>query len=48
MIEADHVKKLIQFMAGLNKEYDQVRTNFLSMDPLPNVKKAYHILLQIE
>ncbi|XP_021738412.1 uncharacterized protein LOC110704911 [Chenopodium quinoa] len=48
LLEMDQRKKLIQFLAGLNKSYDQVTTNLLSADPLPNVNKAYHTLQQIE
>ncbi|XP_074376646.1 uncharacterized protein LOC141718167 [Apium graveolens] len=46
--EAAETKKLIQFICGLNKNYDTVKTNLLSMEPLPTVLKAYHILQQIE
>ncbi|KAL2903245.1 Retrovirus-related Pol polyprotein from transposon RE1 [Bienertia sinuspersici] len=41
-------KRLMQLLAGLNKEFDQVKTNSLSQDPLPTVNKAYHTLQQIE
>ncbi|XP_074361981.1 uncharacterized protein LOC141702183 [Apium graveolens] len=46
--EASETKKLIQLIYGLNKQYDSVKTNLLSMEPLPSVLKAYHILQQIE
>ncbi|XP_074378666.1 uncharacterized protein LOC141720217 [Apium graveolens] len=46
--EADQLKKLIQFVAGLNKSYDQAKINILSMDPIPNVNKVYHMIQQIE
>ncbi|XP_074377507.1 uncharacterized protein LOC141719027 [Apium graveolens] len=46
--EAAETKKLIQFICGLNKSFDLVKTNLLSMEPLPTVLKAYHILQQIE
>lgn len=42
--EAQEIKKLIQFIRGMNKSYDAVITNLLSMEPLPTVLKAYHIL----
>ncbi|XP_056689291.1 uncharacterized protein [Spinacia oleracea] len=48
ILEADQLKKLIQFLAGLHKDYDQVKVNILSMDPLPTVLRAYHILQQVE
>lgn len=47
-LEIDQRNKLIQFLAGLHKQYDQVKTNLLSQDPLPSINKAYHTLLQIE
>ncbi|XP_074363338.1 uncharacterized protein LOC141703800 [Apium graveolens] len=46
--EAAETKKLIQLICGLNKNYDNVKTNLLSMEPLPTVLKAYYILQQIE
>ncbi|XP_074383495.1 uncharacterized protein LOC141725032 [Apium graveolens] len=44
VMDAQETKKLIQFICGLNKPYDSVKTNLLSMEPLPSVLKAYHIL----
>lgn len=38
----------MQFLSGMNKEFDQVKVNILSSDPLPNVHKAYYILQQVE
>ncbi|XP_074373787.1 uncharacterized protein LOC141714151 [Apium graveolens] len=46
--EAAETKKLIQLICGLNKNYDNVKTNLLSIEPLPTVLKAYHILQQIK
>ncbi|XP_017256401.1 uncharacterized protein LOC108225961 [Daucus carota subsp. sativus] len=48
IVEGEQLKKLIQFIAGLNKSYDQAKVNILSMDPLPSVNKVYHMLQQIE
>lgn len=48
ILEADQRMKLIQFLSGLNKSYDQVRVNILSSDPLPTINRAYHILQQVE
>lgn len=48
LLETNHLKRLIQFTAGLHKDYGGAKTNLLSMDPLPTVNKAYHIMLQIE
>lgn len=47
-LEANQLKRLIQFNAGLHKDYDGAKTNLLSMDHLLTVNKAYHIMLQIE
>lgn len=44
MLDANQLKKLIQFLAKFNHVYDQVKINILSMDPLPPVNRAYHIL----
>lgn len=46
--DAVETKKLNQFICGLNKGYDNMKTNILSMDLLPTVLKAYHMLQQIE
>lgn len=48
LVKADQLKKLIQFVTGLNKSYDQAKINILSMDPLPSVNRVYHMLQQIE
>ncbi|PKH69533.1 hypothetical protein CRG98_050100, partial [Punica granatum] len=34
-------EKLHQFLIGLNPEYSTIRSQILSMDPLPNVNKAH-------
>ncbi|PWA74960.1 hypothetical protein CTI12_AA247530 [Artemisia annua] len=47
-LERDSHLKLIQFLMKLNDEYESVRSQILSMDPLPNVNKAYYIVQQIE
>ncbi|XP_074314571.1 uncharacterized protein LOC141649791 [Silene latifolia] len=48
MLEAVSREKLITFMMGLNSSYENLRTNILSMDPLPNINKTYSILQQVE
>ncbi|XP_071695330.1 uncharacterized protein [Rutidosis leptorrhynchoides] len=40
--------KLIQFLMRLNDEYEFVRSQILSMDPLPSLNKAYYIVQQVE
>lgn len=39
---------LIQFLMGLNDEFDNVRNQILVMDPLPSVNKAYSLILRVE
>ena len=39
---------LMQFLMGLNTNYDQTRGQILAMDPLPSVSRAYYILQQLE
>lgn len=38
----------MQFLMGLNDAYEHVRSNVLSMDPLPSVNKVFHMVMQIE
>lgn len=33
---------------GLNSGYDQMKTNFLGMDPLLPVNKVYNLVVQVE
>lgn len=48
-IEANQSRnQLIQFLMGLNSGFEVVRNPILSMDPLPNVNKAYYIVQQVE
>nr|GEV00660.1 hypothetical protein [Tanacetum cinerariifolium] len=46
--EIDSRSKLIQFLMRLNDDFKAVRTQILSMDPLPNLNKAYYIVQQVE
>lgn len=46
--EALDSKRLIQFLMGLNDTYDSVRGQVLMMEPLPNVSKAYSMVLRVE
>ncbi|XP_074266253.1 uncharacterized protein LOC141588725 [Silene latifolia] len=48
LLEAASKEKLITFLMGLNNSYEHLRTNILSMEPLPNINKAYSILQQVE
>ncbi|XP_074318100.1 uncharacterized protein LOC141654888 [Silene latifolia] len=47
ILEAASKEKLIAFLMGLNNSYEHLRTNILSMEPLPNINKAYSILQQV-
>ncbi|KAK9165874.1 hypothetical protein Scep_001065 [Stephania cephalantha] len=38
----------MQFLMGLNDIYDHVRNQILVMDPLPNINKAYSMILRVE
>ncbi|XP_065848372.1 uncharacterized protein [Euphorbia lathyris] len=40
--------KLMQFLCGLNVDYEHVRNQILLMDPLPTVNKACSMLFRIE
>ncbi|XP_023772322.1 uncharacterized protein LOC111920980 [Lactuca sativa] len=46
----DHSKlmKLMQFLSGLDDVYNQVKSQILLMEPLPNVKSAFSILFREE
>ncbi|XP_065879703.1 uncharacterized protein [Euphorbia lathyris] len=41
-------EQLMQFLSGLNPEFDHVRDQILLMDPLPPVNRAYSMLIRIE
>ncbi|KAK9697215.1 hypothetical protein RND81_08G022100 [Saponaria officinalis] len=47
-VDRDSQTKLIQFLMGLNGGYEGVKTNILSMDPLPPLNKALSLLQKIE
>ncbi|KAL0410620.1 UNVERIFIED_CONTAM: hypothetical protein Slati_3651700 [Sesamum latifolium] len=40
--------QLMQFLMGLNDIYDHVRNQILVTEPLPNVNKAYSMILRVE
>ncbi|KAL0400307.1 UNVERIFIED_CONTAM: Retrovirus-related Pol polyprotein from transposon RE1 [Sesamum radiatum] len=39
---------LIQFLTGLNESYEHIHSQILVLDPLPNVNKAYSMVLRVE
>lgn len=42
------IEKVMQFLAGLNESYDQVREQLLSADPFPDIYKAHSTVLRVE
>lgn len=48
LMEMEATNKLLKFRMGLNNGYNHMKTNFLSMDPLLPVNKAYNLVLQVE
>ncbi|KAL0427911.1 UNVERIFIED_CONTAM: Retrovirus-related Pol polyprotein from transposon RE1 [Sesamum latifolium] len=45
LYQRDH---LMQFLMGLDESFESTRNQILIMEPLPNVSKAYAIVLQVE
>lgn len=39
-------QKLMQFLMGLNENYDQSHSQILMIDPTPNINKAYAMLVE--
>ena len=39
---------MMQFLMGLNDTYNVVRSNILMITPLPNVRQAYSVVIQVE
>ncbi|KAM2555190.1 hypothetical protein TB2_019236 [Malus domestica] len=46
--ERDEKEKVMQFLMGLNESYAAVRGQILLMQPLPDTRKAYSLVLQQE
>ncbi|XP_070039657.1 uncharacterized protein [Nicotiana tomentosiformis] len=44
-INRDQNLKLMQFLMGLNKIFNNARGNILMMEPLPNVSKSYSLVI---
>ena len=40
--------KLVQFLMGLNENYDQSRSQVLIVEPTPTINKAYAMLIERE
>ncbi|KAK4400618.1 Retrovirus-related Pol polyprotein from transposon RE1 [Sesamum angolense] len=47
-IDQTEASQLMQFLMGLNEIYDNIRNQILVLDPLPNVNKAYSMVLRVE
>ncbi|XP_076904998.1 uncharacterized protein LOC143560607 [Bidens hawaiensis] len=47
-VKREEDQRLIQFLVGLNPNYDMIRSNILMMQPLPSIDRAYGILIQDE
>ncbi|KAH0650553.1 hypothetical protein KY284_030465 [Solanum tuberosum] len=48
MYKAEHDRRLIQFLIGLNEVYTIVRGNILMINPLPSMEKTFSLLIQKE
>ncbi|KAK9740197.1 hypothetical protein RND81_03G018400 [Saponaria officinalis] len=48
LVARETQSKLIQLLMGLNMSYEGVKTNILSMEPLPPINKALALLQKIE
>ncbi|KAF7807674.1 uncharacterized protein G2W53_039835 [Senna tora] len=40
--------KLVQFLMGLNQIFEVIRSQILSLDPLPSVNKAFSLVVNVE
>ncbi|XP_074265088.1 uncharacterized protein LOC141587505 [Silene latifolia] len=48
MIDRENNAKIMQFFMNLNSSYDGVRTQIISLDPLPSINKVLALLQKIE
>ncbi|XP_074307820.1 uncharacterized protein LOC141642784 [Silene latifolia] len=48
MIDRNNTAKIIQFLMNLKASYDGIRTQILSLDPLPPINKVLALLQKIE
>ncbi|GAA0174525.1 hypothetical protein LIER_27901 [Lithospermum erythrorhizon] len=44
----DGEERVIQFLMGLNEEYDHIRSRILFMDPIPTVSKTHSMVTNVE
>ncbi|XP_074267232.1 uncharacterized protein LOC141590551 [Silene latifolia] len=48
IVDAASREKVWMFLMGLNDTFETLKTNILSMDPLPTVNKVYSFVQQVE
>ncbi|KAK9715040.1 hypothetical protein RND81_06G138900 [Saponaria officinalis] len=48
IVDRESQSRLLQFLMGLNNVYDSVRSNVLTMEPLPPLNKAFALLQKVE
>ncbi|KAK9755409.1 hypothetical protein RND81_01G022900 [Saponaria officinalis] len=48
IVEAASKEKVLTFLMGLSDDYENLRTNILSMEPMPGINKVYSMVQQIE
>ena len=46
MVKREQNQKLLQFLMGLNDDYNAIRGNILMMSPLPSISQVYSMLIQ--
>jgi len=48
LLNREEKQKLVQFLIGLNDNYNVIRGNTLIMNPLPSINQIYSMLIQEE
>lgn len=48
IMEQEEEDKLIQFLMGLNEDFNHISDQILLMDPIPNIHKAYSMINRTE
>ncbi|KAK9685048.1 hypothetical protein RND81_10G251600 [Saponaria officinalis] len=48
IVDRETQSRLLQFLMGLSNTYDTVRSNVLTMEPLPPLNKAFALLQKVE
>ncbi|XP_074301707.1 uncharacterized protein LOC141633129 [Silene latifolia] len=48
MLERASIEKVLTFLMGLSDSYDTLKSQILSMEPMPPINKVYSIVQQIE